>query len=80
MFLRYNRPLKGGINSLLHIGKLLVLLLWLSKNICSFWRMVLFLTKYLRFTVRKIVLDGVKMRKGSLGSGKTLVWPLLNKI
>ena len=79
MVLRYNRPLKGGINSLLHIRKLLVLLLWLSKNICSIWRMVLFLAKYLRFTVRKIVLDGVKMRKGSLGSGKTLVWPLLNK-
>ena len=35
--------------------------------------------KYLQFTVWKIALDGVKMRKGSLASGKTLFWPFQAK-
>ena len=33
-------------------------------------------SKYLRFTVWKIGPDGVKRRKGSLASGKTLIWPM----
>ena len=36
IFWRYNRPLKGGISSLLYIRKLLVLLLRLSLNSCSY--------------------------------------------
>ena len=38
-----------------------------------------FLAKYLRFTVWKIGPDGVKRRKGSIASGKTLVWPIQAK-
>ena len=75
----YNRPLKGRISSLLYDRKLLVLLLRLSLNICSDLRLVLFLAKYLRFRVRKIVPEEVKRRKESLPSGKSLVWSLSSK-
>ena len=77
MFWCYNHHLKGGISSLLYIlentwycfcGYLKI------SALTSDW--CFFLEQYLRFTVWKIVLDGVKRRIGSLPSGKTLVWPL----
>ena len=59
------------ICSLLYIIKLLVLLLY-----CSILRLVFCLAKQLHFTVWKIGPDGVKRRKRSLASGKTLSWPI----
>ena len=65
------------ISSLLYIIKLLVLLL-LLKNL-FYLEIGVFLAKYLGFTVWKIGRDGVKRRKGSPASGKTLVWPILSQ-
>ena len=74
MVWHYN-PLKGGISRYCILENS-----WycFCGYICSNLKLVLFffLAKYVRFTVWKIVLDGVKRRKGSPASGKTLVWPL----
>ena len=83
MFWRYNRPWnafnKFVIVFYITLGTAFATILkrlCYLKNGVFFFFFFFFFAQYLRFMVRKIGPDGNKRRKGSLASGKTLVWPI----
>ena len=83
MFWRYNRPWNTFV--IVYYKTLGTAFVAVLKHLCYletggfFFFCFFFFAKYLWFTVWKFGPGGVKRHKGSLATGKTLVWPFQAK-
>ena len=76
MFWRYNRPRNVFIKFISVYYKTLGTAFAAILKHLFYLETDVFSCKIFELTVWKIGPDGVKRRKGSLASGKTLVWPI----